>query len=57
VEPSGYQRLDDAALQFVKSHWRWQPAMRAGKPVVATTRVSVLFDLKPPPLPSPPKSR
>jgi TonB family protein len=57
VEPSGYQRLDDAALQFVKSHWRWQPAMRAGKPVVATTRVSVLFDLKPPPVPSPPKSR
>jgi TonB family protein len=48
VKPSGYQRLDNAALQFVKSHWRWQPAMRIGKPVAAKTRVSVLFKLRHP---------
>lgn len=48
VEPSGHPRLDDAALRFVESHWRWQPATRGGKPVTATTKVSVLFDLKPP---------
>jgi TonB family protein len=48
MEPSGHQRLDVAALQFVKSHWRWQPATRKGKHVVATTRVSVVFNLKPP---------
>jgi TonB family protein len=46
-KPSGHQRLDDAALQYVKSHWRWQPATRAGKPVTTNTRVSVLFKLKP----------
>ncbi len=47
VKPSGHQRLDVAAAQFVKSHWRWQPATRAGKPVATTTRVSVLFKLGP----------
>jgi bla regulator protein blaR1 len=47
-KPSGHPRLDAAANQFVKDHWRWQPALRAGKPVTVTTRVSVLFKLKPP---------
>ena len=42
-KPSGHQRLDVAAVQYVKSHWRWQPATRAGKPVAANTRVSVVF--------------
>jgi len=47
-KPSGHQRLDVAAVQYVKSHWRWQPATRAGKPVITNTRVSVLFKLRPP---------
>jgi TonB family protein len=47
VGPSGYERLDTAAANFVKGYWRWQPAVRAGKPVTANTRVSVLFKLKP----------
>jgi bla regulator protein blaR1 len=47
VKPSGHQRLDVAAVEFVKSHWRWEPATRAGKPVVVNTRVSVLFKLAP----------
>lgn len=48
VGPSGHERLDAAAANFVKGYWRWQPAMRMGKPVAAATRVSVLFKLKPP---------
>jgi TonB family protein len=47
---SGHQRLDAAAVQYVKSHWRWQPATRAGKPVTTNTRVSVLFKLAPKPV-------
>jgi TonB family protein len=58
VQPSGHERLDIAAAQFVKGYWRWQPATRAGKPAVVNTRVSVLFKLAPPPakLPAPKKS-
>ena len=44
-KPSGHQRLDVAAANFVKGYWRWQPATRAGKPVAANTRVSILFKL------------
>jgi len=47
--PSGHQRLDAAAANFVKGYWRWQPPTRAGKPVTTNTRVSVLFKLKKPP--------
>ena len=50
VKPSGHQRLDVAATEYVKSHWRWQPATRAGKPAVVNTRVSVLFKLAPKPV-------
>ena len=50
VKPSGHQRLDVAAANFVKGYWRWQPATRAGKPVVTNTRVSVLFKLAPKPV-------
>jgi TonB family protein len=46
-KPSGHQRLDVAAAQYVKNHWRWQPATRAGKPVTTNTRVAVLFKLGP----------
>lgn len=49
VKPSGHQRLDVAAAQFVKGYWRWQPATRAGKPVTTNTRVSVIFKLQGPP--------
>jgi TonB family protein len=51
VQPSGHPRLDVAANEFVKGYWRWQPATRAGKPVATTTRVSVLFKLRPRPEP------
>lgn len=49
VGPSGHQRLDTAAANFVKGYWRWQPPTRAGKPAMVNTRVSVLFKLAPKP--------
>lgn len=49
-KPSGHQRLDVAAVQHVKQHWRWHPATRAGKPVPATTRVAVDFKMAPKPV-------
>lgn len=52
---SGHPRLDDAASRYVKDHWRWQPATKAGKPVATNTRVSVLFKLAPKPNKAPAK--
>ncbi len=49
VTPSGHERLDAAAANFVKGYWRWQPPTREGKPAVVNTRVSVLFKLAPKP--------
>jgi len=43
---SGSTRLDAAAVEYVKANWRWQPPTQAGKPVSATTEVSVKWDLK-----------
>ena len=51
VGPSGPERLDVAAANFVKGYWRWQPPTRAGKPVTTNTRVSVLFRLAKPAAP------
>ena len=39
-------RLDKAACDFVKSHWRWQPPTNKGTPTDVSTRVSVKWDLK-----------
>jgi protein TonB len=41
---SGYPRLDDAAREAVKK-WRFQPAMRAGKPVEAWVLFPLEFSL------------
>ncbi len=46
VTSSGSARLDTAAAEYVKANWRWQPPTQAGKPVGATTEVSVKWDLK-----------
>jgi protein TonB len=46
VTSSGSTRLDSAAVEYVKANWRWQPPTQAGKPVSATTEVSVKWDLK-----------
>jgi protein TonB len=43
---SGSGLLDDAAVAWVKAHWRYRPATENGTPVVSTTLAAVRFDLK-----------
>ncbi len=43
---SGSDRLDAAAVEYVKNVWRWQPPTQEGKAVEATTLVSVVWNLK-----------
>jgi protein TonB len=38
---SGSQRLDQAAVQFAKTRWRFQPATRNGQPIAASVPVEV----------------
>jgi len=42
---SGYESLDRAAASWVKSHWLYHPATRAGDPVRSTTEALVTFRL------------
>ena len=46
VTTSGSPRLDAAAMSYVKENYRWTPATQDGKPVVGTTLVDVVWDLK-----------
>jgi protein TonB len=46
VQSSSSERLDNAACDFVKSRWRWQPPTNQGQPVAVKTRVSVKWDLR-----------
>jgi protein TonB len=46
AQTSSSERLDTAACDFVKSHWRWQPPTNQGTPTAVSTRVSVKWDLK-----------
>lgn len=43
---SGIPELDQAALEWVKGHWRYKPAMQGGVAVPSTTQAAVKFDLK-----------
>lgn len=43
---SGSERLDNAACEYVKGHWRWQPPTQEGKPVAVKTQVDVVWNLK-----------
>jgi periplasmic protein TonB len=45
AQSSGFERLDQAALQAAKS-WRWQPMMRDGQPVEVRGIMSIPFVLK-----------
>lgn len=46
AKSSGSQRLDSAACEYVKGHWKWQPPTQEGKPVAAKTQVDVVWNLK-----------
>jgi protein TonB len=43
---SGFPELDQAALNWVKAHWRYKPAMQGGVAVPSTTQAAVKFDLR-----------
>jgi protein TonB len=45
---SGYPGLDNAAVGWVKVHWRYVPAMRGGIATVSTAEVTVRFRLTQP---------
>jgi len=42
---SGYTALDSAAVTWVKTHWRYAPALRDGAPIPASTEAVVTFRL------------
>jgi len=42
---SGHPRLDDAAMQWVKAHWRYEPALEGAKRVPTTAQAVVTFKL------------
>jgi protein TonB len=46
LNTSSSDRLDQAACEYVKRVWRWQPPTNQGAPVAISTRVSVKWDLK-----------
>lgn len=42
---SGYDELDNAAIAWVKAHWRYTPALQSGDPVRSNANVTVTFRL------------
>jgi protein TonB len=46
VNSSGHPRLDEAAVDWVKTHWRYQPAMRGPTAVPSTADAVVTFKLQ-----------
>ena len=46
LQTSSSERLDQAACEYVKQRWRWQPPTNQGTPTAVSTRVSVKWDLK-----------
>lgn len=45
-QSSGYPRLDSAAVEWVKGHWRYQPAMEGTRPVASMLSAFVTFKLQ-----------
>jgi protein TonB len=46
AKTSGSDRLDQAACDYVKSRWRWQPPTSQGQPTAATTQIQITWNLK-----------
>ena len=46
VNSSGFERLDEAAVKWVKAQWRYTPAMQGTKPVPSTADAIVEFKLQ-----------
>jgi protein TonB len=43
---SGSPNLDQAAIDWIKAHWRFHPAVEHGAPVAWTSEAAVVFNLK-----------
>ena len=46
VSSSGNEELDQAAVEWVKSHWRYKAAIRNGQPAPSTIQAAVKFTLQ-----------
>src|SRR3954464_6293636 len=46
TKSSGSERLDTAACDYVKAHYKWQPPTQLGKPVTAQTALNIVWNLK-----------
>jgi protein TonB len=46
TKSSGSERLDTAACEWIKNHWKWQPPTQLGKPVVANAAIAFTWNLK-----------
>jgi protein TonB len=46
VNSSGFNRLDEAAVNWVKAHWRYTPALQGTRPVASTADAIVEFRLQ-----------
>lgn len=46
AQSSGNADLDQAAVEWVKDHWRYKPATRDGQPVVSQSEAKVVFNLQ-----------
>ena len=46
TKSSGSDRLDQAACEWIKAHWRWQPPTHEGQPMEISTPVDIVWNLK-----------
>ncbi|HEX3654136.1 MAG TPA: energy transducer TonB [Rhizomicrobium sp.] len=46
IGSSGSDDLDQVAIQWVKEHWQYKPAIRNGQPAAGTVQAAVRFTLK-----------
>ncbi len=45
LQSSGFPELDQSAIAWVTSHWKYKPAVQGGAPVTSQARAAVRFDL------------
>jgi TonB family protein len=43
---SGFRRLDDAAVEYMRAHWLYVPAKQGGQAMPATVQANVTFRLE-----------
>src|SRR5262249_52846026 len=48
VQSSGFPDLDQTAVNWVLTNWKYKPAVRGGVAIASTALAAVVFSLKPP---------